>query len=80
MYLKAQTGMDLTIRPPKKGKKKKTFSEMYPGLTDIDKKRNTPRARLERKVLNKLVHTHTPFVMHAMTVKLKIPTPILSDF
>lgn len=51
--IEAQTGMDLTIRPPKKGKKKKKFSELYPSLTDVDKKRNTPRSRLEKKVLNK---------------------------
>lgn len=45
------------IRPPKKGKqKKKTFAEMYPGLTDVDRKRNTPRSRLERKIFNKYVH------------------------
>ncbi|ODM91767.1 UV-stimulated scaffold protein A [Orchesella cincta] len=51
--IEAQTGMDLTIRPPKRGKKKQTFSQQYPGLTDVDKKKNTPRSRLEKKVLNK---------------------------
>ncbi|CAL8079947.1 unnamed protein product [Orchesella dallaii] len=51
--IEAQTGMDLTIRPPKRGKKKQTFSQQYPGLTDVDKKNNTPRSRLEKKVLNK---------------------------
>jgi hypothetical protein len=45
--------MDLTIKPPKKGKQKqKTFAELYPSLTDIDK-RNTTKTRLAKKVFNK---------------------------
>jgi hypothetical protein len=51
--IQAATGMDLTVRPPKRGKKKKTFAEVYPHLTDVEKKKNNPRNRLEKKVFNR---------------------------
>jgi len=49
----AEIGIDLTIKKGRKGKKKKSFSELYPGLTDIKKLKQNPRSRLEKKVLNK---------------------------
>ncbi|CAH1403045.1 unnamed protein product [Nezara viridula] len=48
--IKAQTGIDLKM--PEKGKRKKK-KKKYPGLTDLNEKKNTPMNRISKKIFNK---------------------------
>jgi len=69
--IEAATGMDLTIHPSssKRQKRKKTFAQQYPQLTDISKKGNTPRGRLEKIVFNKSTMKRVAQTLEAQSSK-----------